>query len=497
MYEIALSFAMLCFLGVCGYYWRSPAFSMFHPMTFYLAFHGLLFVARPILAWARGYDRIYIIYEFTPSQSDKTTAIVAATIGLLSFAFFCLRSGYAPMRFGEDEAIREERRQLSQVFVWVLAICGPLAIYSLMSSFGEENNYVGLITDRSTGVAINTVRNGYFTDLQLMAVSLTAITVWLARFRMAALLPTAAFVLYRASTGGRGPFVAATVSAGLFYLYSKRIRYPGFRVIAGTLALLAFFSFVGADRGAAIRQVIGLEEKDGMESAQSPDRFIEGMDFANMEYFEYLVYVIPQKSGTYDYFLDNLQVFTEPVPRILWRGKPVGEPFRRVWLFDYGNPVGMTKSVPGEGWYALGWLGVVIWCGLWGHVLGTIYNRFVSGDQTTFKTACYLVFLPILIVALRDGLLLSVFRATGVYLMPIFIWSLVAKFTGIPKAAEIRAAMARNRLAAGSASNGAPDERSGAPDAVRPGATGRSKLPPAVIRRRALLQDDHRSTPAQ
>ncbi len=498
MYEIALSFAILCFLGVCGYYWRSPAFSMFHPLTYYLAFHGLLFVVRPIIAWARDYDRIYYVYEFMPSMSDKVTVLVAATVGFLSFSFFCLRSGHAPMRFAEDEAIREERRRLTQVFVWVVLICGPPALYSLLSSYGYDNNYVGLTMDKATGVTINTVRNGYVTDLQLMAVSLCSIVVWLSRFRIWSLTPIAAFIVYRASTGGRGPFVAAIVSAGLLYLFSKRILYPGPKILASVVALLAFFSFVGADRGAAIRQVVGLQEQDAFQATESKDRFMEGMDFANMEYFEYLVYVVPQRSGTYDYFLDNFQIFTEPVPRLLWAGKPVGEPFRRVWLFDYGNPLGMTKSLPGEGWYALGWLGVVLWCGLWGHVLGWIYAKFIASDQSTFKTACYMVFLPILIVALRDGILLTVVRQAGIYLMPIFVWILIAKYMGIPKAAEIRAALARNRLAANAANKGG--ELGSVPDGPvsgKPSALGQKNLPPAVMRRRALLQDAHRSKPAQ
>ena len=129
----------------------------------------------------------------------------------------------------------------------------------------------------------------------------------------------------------------------------------------------------------------------------------------------------------------------------------------------------------------LGWLGVVIWCGLWGHVLGRIYARFVSGDQTTFKTACYLVFLPILVVALRDGILLTVVRQAGIYLMPIFIWNLIAKYTGIPKAADIRAALARNRLAIDAGGNSV--ERGDPPAgrvSVSPGPSGRSSLPPHV-----------------
>lgn len=480
MYEVALGVSVLSFLMVCGYYWRSPAFSMFHPLTFYLAFHGILFVVRPIIAWIGDYKGIYYTYQFTPSLEIKTTAIYAATLGMLCFAFFCLRSGRMPMRFAMDQAIAEERRRLSQVFVWVLAICGPLAAYSLMKSFGADSNFEGLKVDAATGVTINTQKIGYVTDLQLMAVSLCSLVVWLARFRLWSFLPIIAFIMLRAGTGGRGPFVAAMVSAGLFYLYEKRIRYPGPRVVLGAAAVLAFFSFVGNDRGESIRQLTGLQEQDVFEKTENTERFLEGMDFGNMEYLEYLIYVIPEKSGTYDYFLDNFQVFTEPVPRIFWPGKPVGEPFRRIWLFEYGSPVGMTRSLPGEGWYALGWLGVVLWCSLWGHALGRIYTRFASGSQTTFKTACYMVFLPTLIVALRDGGILTIVRQTGVYLTPVFVWFVIAKYTGIPTAAQIRSLLQRGR------------ERLAGPSGPAEGgaavAAPAGWLPAAVARRRAALR---------
>jgi oligosaccharide repeat unit polymerase len=480
MYEASLAIALICFIFTCGFYWRSPAFSVFHPLTFYLAFHGILFVFRPILAWARGYDGLYQVYQFYPSVSDKVTVILAATLGLVAFAFFSLRAGSEPMRFGNENAKRSERGLLGRPFLFVLMICGPLALYSLTKSFGASSNFEGLSLDRTTGVTINTQNIGYIMDLQLMAVPLCVIFIWMCRFRLYSAIPLALFIMLSASTGSRGPSVAAAVSAGMFYLYEKRIRYPGMRVVLGAVLVLAVFGAVGADRGEGIRRAIGLQEGEAQNTV-SNDRFMEGMDFANMEYFEYLVYVIPQRSGTYDYFLDNVQVLTEPIPRVLWSGKPVGEPFRRIWLFDYGFPIGMTRSLPGEGWYALGWLGVLIWCGLWGHVLGRIYSRFVAGRQSTFSTAAYMIFLPTLVVGLRDGLLLTLVRQTGVYLTPVVLWYWLARYMGVPMAGRLDAKIrnaARTMLARRAPANGAP-LRIEDPDLA--------KLPPAVRRRRLAL----------
>jgi hypothetical protein len=480
VYEVALAFAVLTYLGICAHFWRSPAYSMFHPLTFYLAFHGVLFVFRPILAYSRDYTMIYRVFHFTPSMDDKIAAIVASTVGLICFTIFILRAGSQPMRFAEDEAVNEERRRLTQIFTWVLVICGPAAIYSMSRNFGGDSVYDGLVMDRATGVAINTKNIGYVTDLQLMGVSLCALIIWLARFRWWAFTPLVVFGVVRAGTGGRGALVTSLVIAGLFYMYEKRLRYPGMRAVIATVAILMAFSAIGQDRGAAVRQAIGIDQKDTFTAAQSTERFMEGMDFGNLEYLEYLIYVIPQRSGTYDYFLDNFQIFTEPVPRVLWTGKPVGEPFRRIALMDYGDPFGMTRSLPGEGWYALGWLGVVIWCSLWGHGLGTLYARFVTGKQSTFRTACYMIFLPTLIVGLRDGLLLTFVRQSGAYLAPVFIWSMLAKYMGVPTAAQLRALLARRM----------GGQTAPATDRAAPTLAQRrlARLPAAVARRRIMLE---------
>lgn len=495
MYIVALGLSVLCLLGVVAYFWRSPAFSVFHPLTFYCAFHGIIFVIRPIFAYIYEYKGLYYAYDFTPSDADKLTVILASNLGFLVFSFFSLRAGNSAMQFKRSAANMEERKRLSKVFVWPLAICGPMAAYSMLKTYSATNSvYAGLTLDQATGMVINTTSNGYIADMQLMAVTLSALLIWLSRFRPIAFIPLIFFVIARAGTGGRGPFVAALVAAGLFYLYEKRMRYPAWQIVLAGMLVVTLFTTVGADRGAAVRQAVGLEAPDTLSRSNDDNEGpLESMDFGNLEFFEYLVYVIPQRSGTYGYFLDSFQVFTEPVPRVLWKGKPVGEPFRRVWLFEYGYPIGMTRSLPGQGWYSLGWTGVIIWCALWGHVLGTIYNRFVRGPQTPLQTASYLVFLPMLIVAYRDGTLITLVKQAGVYLTPIAVWWLAAKYSGVPKSLDSARRMLKRQHESGAMTT--PYEPS-AHTANRAAGKG-NRLPPAVRRRRAALNAARSVNPAE
>jgi oligosaccharide repeat unit polymerase len=478
MYFAALGLGVLISLGVLLVFMKSPAFNLFHPLAIYSAFHVLIFVIRPILAYWLGYSALYAGYRFTPSADDKLTVILAANLGYVVFAFFSLRAGGIAVRFKADAAAAEERARLSRTFLWVVAICAPLAIYSLARNFSSENSiYDGLVTDYRTGISINTKGNGYITDAQLMLVSMSAYWAWLGRFRLLSLVPIGAYVVLRAGTGGRGPFIAALIIFGLLYLYDRRQRFPGFKIMLAAVLAVSFFVSVGADRGQWLRVMIGLQDQSStIEHAAVDQKFMESMDFANMEFFEYVVWVVPRQSGTYDYFLSNLQLFTEPVPRVLWPGKPVGAPIQMVSLWDYGQPIGMTMSLPGQGWFSFGWAGVVIWCGLWGQVLGWVYRRYWQSDQSALKTATYMTFMATLVVAFRDGNLVTIAKQAGPYLVPVLIWHVIARLQGVPRLSVLRARLWLWQV-----------QQFGVQQAPVPVLA--EALPPAVRRRRQFLRE--------
>ena len=479
MYELALLLSLLTWMGVTFWYVRGPAFSLFHPLTFYILFHFVVFVFRPILAYFLIFEQIYLSYQFTPSASDKLTVILASNLGFIIFSIMCLRAGGAEMRFNKDANLDLERERLKPVFLWVFATCGPIGAYSLAKVWtGAATTglgYEGMIRDAATGIFINTTANGYLVEAQLMLASLGAMFAWLFRFRLFALLPLISFVVFRAGTGGRGPFITALVTVGLLYLYEHRRRFPTMTVALLLVSLIPIFNAVGVDRGRAIREIIGTDTSSEVFYLKRDDeKFMEGMDFGNLEYFEYLVYAIPQRSGTYGYFLDSFQILTEPIPRVWWPGKPIGDPFARIKLFDYGSPIGMTRSLPGQGWFSLGWLGVVIWCGLWGWLLGTIYRKYVQSSQSTFQTLAYMLFLPILIIAYRDGQLITIFRQGLFFLAPIGLCYVYARLLGIASIQELRTRMPGE----------APAEQPQDGPVV---AAMTAAVPPAVLRRRMAL----------
>lgn len=423
MYEFMLLLGVILWLTVGFIYVRLDVASMYHPLTYYILVHGLIFVIRPILAYHYGFNGLYIFYEFMPSIDDKIIVLAGADLGLVSFAIASLKFGSAPLgltRFGSSQPMHP---RVVRAFVTACAICLPLGIYSLALTLRGTSGQMEI--DPATGVVYNITGNGYFNDAQLMVGPICVTFAWAFRFKLWALIPFLVYVAAKASTGGRGPFVQAFIMLCLLYFYNRSKRWPDIKMLMPAIGVIALFSAIGADR-AAVRNIFTGAEVASMPSA-STDRPLESMDYGNMEFFEYLVYAIPQRTGTYGYFLNNLQVFTEPVPRALWPGKPLGPPIPMYDLFAYGHPFGMTASVPGEGWAQGGWIGIVLWSSLFGLFYGRMYTIFMRGSQTGPLTAIYAVLLSSTIVTFRDGALLSVLKNSLFSMIPLIIWFIITK----------------------------------------------------------------------
>lgn len=329
-------------------------------------------------------------------------------------------------------------------FLITAMLCGPLALYSAVSAWGAAASDLSVVTmDQGTGVAISTNTTGYLVDAQLMLAPLSLLFAWLNRFRWWSLMPLVAFIVLRSGTGGRGPFVLAAVSLALLYLFEKGKRWPDMKNVAIIAGVAVLFNVVGSDRGASIRRLFIQDNTYQYQFNRIDLRFMEGMDLANMDFLEYLTYAVPGRTGTYGYFLDNLQIFTEPVPRIFWPGKPIGPPIKMYNLFDYGYPIGMTYSLPGEGYQQLGLIGVMIWCGLFGYVYGVAYAKFAKSRQTNFQTVAYCFFVPISILFFRDGLLLTILKAGLFLFLPLGVLYLLTRTAGLPTSDDLRMMTAR------------------------------------------------------
>lgn len=439
MYPILLLVNALLWIGCCVWFVTRPWFSVFHPAVFYLMFHGIVFAIRPPYVWWVDYRDLYYAYEYMPSMLDKETVMQGAMLALVVVMWVFGRVANRPLVFTENTVREYQRDRLIRPFLFVCLICLPLALYSLNLQFEERLTGIStMLQDRSTGISVNTGTNAYIKDSHQMLVPLTALFAWLMRFRLWSLIPFAIYVLTVASLGSRWPFVIGSASVALLFLWDQKRLFPSAKIVVPAIALLMLFSAIGQDRGASLRQAVAsaASSSETASMVQSGDvdngNTLVGMDFAGMEYFEYLVYAIPQRTGTYSYFLDNLQILTEPIPRAWWPGKPVGPPIRMYNLFDYGYPIGMSYTLPGEGWRHFGWLGILLWCSLCAYVIGRFYVRFTERQDGNFAIIYYLLIIPHTLTFYRDGLLLTFLKTSMFFVLPPLMLQIFTRMSTAP-----------------------------------------------------------------
>lgn len=425
MYIFLLVASIVVFGAVCIVYVRHPAASWFHPLTLYLVFHGLSFVLRAWMGYYFEYDLIYRGYHFTPDAYAKNMALVVTNLGLVAFAAAVLWVGKTPLRL-EDNVAGDRREQALPSFLLLSIFLVPAFAYAIYIGWTfRMTNKELVLFDPVTGVRTLTETNGYTMGMFNVAVFLLPVFAWLFRFRPWALVLLAITFFLLQGIGTRGPTIAALFCLACFYLYDKRRLWFDWRVMALVVPVFMIFTAVGEDRGKAIREFFVTDTSTVWEN-KNYDKPLEGMDFGNLEMIEFLTNTVPRKTGTHEYFVDQLQIFTEPIPRALWKDKPYGQPIRLFYLFRYGTPIGMTRSLPGEGWTQLGLIGVVLWCGLWGIALGKFYEWFVRNPKTPFRLAAYFCMFSLMIVCYRDGLLLSVMRYGLFVIGPILAWKAVS-----------------------------------------------------------------------
>ncbi|MEG8222609.1 O-antigen ligase [Sphingomonas sp. HH69] len=419
MYMTLLVVNLLIYIVVLAWYARQPCASAFHPATFYAAVHGFVFVIRPIFAWIGQYQSIYILYRFMPTMNEKMTVITIAILAYVVVMATLVK--LAPQRMIFVSVPDDIRDRMKAPVLIASATLGMIALYSILRNVNAAAEGITTMKVTANGYKINTSGNGYLSDAQQMLVPITLMIAWAYRFRFLSLVPFLLFVVLKSSGGGRGPFMIAAATMALLYLYENKRSWPTPRILGLAVVLLMLFVSIGQDRGYAIRSLFFDEPPRVVNLKSKEHDFFDGMDFANMEYVEFLVHTVPKRTGTYNYFADNLQVFTEPVPRVLWPGKPVGPPIQFYNLWDYGNPWGLTISVVGQGWQGLGWLGVVIYAFLTGAFLAAIYRFAVRRIVSPFVLIGYLTFLGGTILYLRDGALLTVLRSELFYLAPVIM----------------------------------------------------------------------------
>lgn len=426
MIQLALWFQVLVWLIVLGVFLISGQASMYHPLGVYLGFHFLVFVIRPFLVYFFGFTTIFHYMVFEPDPDDFILTLAVTSVGLIVFATMSLMVGRANPHFVQRAAPLLSPSQ-SRALVIITVALTPLMVYSIIRANGDTGGMRA-----ANGIYILTKTTGYVIDAQDMMAPLLCLWLLKTRFHWLNLIPVLLYIAYRSWCGwARWTIILFLLIVALEYCWYRRLRWVPVWTLAVAVPALILFNMLGRDRdilknylsGNSVRQETSVP---GLSVAEQRKEKLDTQDFANFDYLTAVISNVPKQTQCYTYGAQYLQLFTEPIPRILWPGKPAGAPIRNFDINQYVNFMGLTFSLVGDGWCSGGWIGVVITLGLAGTVAGFAHRRFWSGSRSPISALFYLNFLGISANWFRDGGI-SVFKfllwtCLPLIMMPVVTW---------------------------------------------------------------------------
>jgi len=432
MIDIALLIHTTVWLLIISMFVYSRSSSFFHPLTFYLIFHGIVFILRPLLIHYFDYNSIYNHIGFIPTEEQFVLTLMLSTFGLVVFSFFCWYAGNTEPYFPNGPIKRVPPEDFKALIITTI-ILSPLLAYSAFEALKtvtiDGSDGIRLNIDPDNGIATFVDTTGYLVDAQIMISPIAILFIWYNRFKWWSFLPLGGFVFYRSLIGwGRWAIILTLASFVLIYLYKSRRRWPRLRDISLLIPGYILFWALGVQRDFVRGVFLGETPYSyGQASDDSKWSLIgDSPDFANFDYLSFIISVVPSRSETYTYFTQYLQIFTEPIPRILWPGKPVGPPIQLVNLNEFGNFFFFTNSLVGDGWLSFGWIGVGITMALIGFFLGRIYRWFWRNAGERNVIVIYCLFAPLTLQWYRDGGI-SIAKFTLFMLFPVLLLNLVRR----------------------------------------------------------------------
>jgi hypothetical protein len=422
MIEIALVAQVVLWLAALWFFMANRQASIFHPVTAYLGFHALVFVLRPILASVYGFDSSWAYMQFQPSPEIFVRTLAVSSLAMICFVTTCLYVGRGVVTFGNQSAPEFTAQERSALVITTLMFL-PIVAFSI---YATRNGIAG---QNVNGTYVMTNSTGYLNDAQHFVIPLLCAWLVVTRFHWLNLILSTLYIGYRAWFGwSRWTILLFFLMVVMAYCWYYRRKWMPVWFIALAIPVLLLFNLLGHNREALKSYFMGqglktVDYDAGMSASDKLKRRFDTQDYANFDFLSYVVWLVPEKSGAYSYGLQYLQLLTEPIPRILWGGKPVGPPVKTgVDLYAYANFNGLTVSMAGDGWVTGGWIGVIIVLSLSGALLGRFHCSFWKHVDERLFCILYMVGGAMVPQWYRDGGVVSIAKFLFFCLVPILTW---------------------------------------------------------------------------
>lgn len=395
--------------------------TIFHPSSIYLAFHALVFCVRPTFIKYGDFEFVWNYMGLTPTDDllQKTLWVSSGSLIVFILSFCLTTNDRGATDMPEDFYVTREMRKS---FIYTVILFLPLAGYSL---FGAEMKGM-----RVGGVYVMTGSSGYANDAQQVLIPISLLFIVLFR-KWWSWIPLIFFIYFRATQGwARWTMILPILALMMYYCWLNRRNFPPLYWLLPLPVIFFFFIQLSHTRNYFKDLIMGtpyaqskVETVDSVSDIQFAFRNEwDTLDFANFDYLAYILDKVPKETGTFTYGVQHLQLFTEPIPRKLWKEKPIGPPIQFFDLNDYGNFIGLTVSIIGDGWMTGGWVGVLVNMVLTGTILGFFYRWFINNQHDIFRVTIFIIMNSLLLQLFRDGGIVSMAKFMLFTQLPVITW---------------------------------------------------------------------------
>ena len=396
---------LIIFLIFFIYFYKKLGDTLFvSPLIIFLFFHFISFVLKPLLIINFSFVNVYNYIGFQREDVNFTKTIYITIIGFISFLIgFSIfiknkdlkKNVLLNLQFKKYKSDTYDRKIfiLLSVFIIPIGVLSLNELYQIHTRMSISNIY---------GIRVFVNTTGYFIYANIALGSLFLLFAYLRNFSLFSLIPLIIYIYFRFDFGwNRGSFIMILFALGMLYFFYNVNKKK--QIFTFFIFLLAIFQFTGRSRG-------------GLSFYQ-----FDSLDLSNFESLSFIIKNVPYNTGSLTYFTQYLQLFTEPIPRILWENKPIGAPIKYFNLMDYGNVTGLTNSLIGDGWMSFKYIGVIFMLFFTGYICGKIHINLLKNITNNLYLFLYSVNVPLLIFWFRDGgiLVLKIFLF---YSMPIIVW---------------------------------------------------------------------------
>ena len=341
--HVVVYLILVVFLTFFIYFYKKLGDTLFvSPLIIFLLFHFISFVLKPLLIINFSFVNVYNYIGFQREDVNFVKTIYISIIGFISFLIgFSIfiknkdlkKNVLLNLQFKKYKSDTYDRK----IFILLSVFIIPIGVLSLNELY-QMHTRTSISNIYGIRVFVNTT--GYYIYANIALGSLFLLFAYLRNFSLFSLIPLIIYIYFRFDFGwNRGSFIMILFALGILYFFYNVNKKK--QIFIFFIFLLAIFQFTGRSRG-------------GLSFYQ-----FDSLDLSNFESLSFIIKNVPYNTGSLTYFTQYLQLFTEPIPRILWENKPIGAPIKYFNLMDYGNVTGLTNSLIGDGWMSFKYIGVI------------------------------------------------------------------------------------------------------------------------------------------